>query len=264
MDNKEETKTEAPSKGLKYTPRQYAVCSLFLCVIVVLLLGALLSNAIGDVGSHIGIAAGGITGVVLYLLQERSLHLKEQLRSFDVTVPMMILLLNWTGCTLASSVYGMIAADLSSVTPHESHMSLVMRVIGSGIVAPIGEELMFRLCGMGLMKKCYGRAFTILFPTVVFSLMHAFYGIQGLVEVFVGTIFFAVCYYFTENILYTIIAHMLHNFLCIPKAISDLSYTNNGYGILRPVPFAVYLILFAAGMVWLFTAFRKRYISSAK
>ncbi|MBR4224503.1 MAG: hypothetical protein IKR73_06805 [Oscillospiraceae bacterium] len=29
MDNKEETKTEAPSKGLKYTPRQYAVCSLF-------------------------------------------------------------------------------------------------------------------------------------------------------------------------------------------------------------------------------------------
>ncbi|MBR3023529.1 MAG: CPBP family intramembrane metalloprotease [Oscillospiraceae bacterium] len=242
------------------TPEQYAFCSVFITIAVFLFSGIMLNMLIDDkLGSNIALAAGGITGVILYLIPNKTLDLKRQLKTFDITVPVMILILNWTACEIASSVYGMIACRFSSIEPDTNDFSSLIAVIGSVIIAPVSEELMFRLCSMGLIKKFKGKTFTIFFTTLIFSLMHCFYSIQGMINVFAGAIFFAVCYYYTENIFYSIIAHMLHNLLCIPDFWDKLGVFKNGYSILKPLPLVVYILIFAAGMFWLVRVFMKKY-----
>lgn len=242
------------------TPKQYAVCSTILCVIVFLFSGIILYMA--GLDSHVAIFLGGITGLIMYLIKERSLHLKEQIQTFDVTVPIMFFLLNWTGSELASSVFGLIAGSFSSMDPGRDQVydhTMLSVVIGTVIIAPIGEELMFRLCSMGLLKKCSSKMFTIMFPTVIFTLMHAFYSLQGLINVLAGSVFMAICYYYTDNIIYTILVHFLHNLLCVPDFFNSLSTYRSGYSVLRPLPFVIYAVIFAAGMVWFIKVFRKKY-----
>ncbi len=242
------------------TPKQYAVCSTILCVIIFLISGIILYMS--GIGHDAALLLGGITGLIMYLIKERSLHLKEQIQKFDVTVPLIFFLLNWTGSELASSVFGLIAGSFSSMDPGRDQVydhTMLSVVIGTVIIAPIGEELMFRLCSMGLLKKCSSKMFTIMFPTVIFTLMHAFYSIQGLINVFAGAVFIAICYYHTENIIYTILVHILHNLLCVPDFFNSLGTYHSGYSVLRTLPFVVYAVIFAAGMVWFIKAFRKKY-----
>lgn len=81
---------------------------------------------------------------------------------------------------------------------------------------------------------------------------------QGIVSVFSGCIFYAICYWYTENILYTIIPHALHNLLCYPDA-SRLYNEENGYSLLKLPVFIIYALVFAAGMIWLVKVFTKKY-----
>ena len=236
--------------------RQYAVASLF-AGITVLLFGTVICSATG-VDEHLALLLGGIAGLVLYKLKY-PLDFSEQLRSFDMTVPIMMLILNFTACELSASLFGLIASRFMTVTHHAAAVSEItpMAVIGSVIFAPVGEELLFRLCGVGLMKRSFGRLFAVLFPTAVFSVMH-FANPQNLVNVFAGAVVLALCYYYTENIIYTVIVHILHNALCLPDA--SVLYNNvNGFEILT-LPFAaIGTVLFTAGMVWYIMVFRKKY-----
>ncbi len=241
------------------TPKQYAISSLIIVMIVFLLATVMSTMFIEDkYASRIGMLAGGITAVIMYLIPNKTLDLKRKIKTFDVTVPLMILLLNWTSSEIVGSAYGMIASRFSSIKTDTTDFSSMIAVVGAVVIAPVCEELMFRLCGIGLMKKCFGKAFTFLLPTVLFALLH-FYSVQGIIKVFTGAIFYAICYYFTENILYSIMAHMLHNALAIPVFFDNLRDINNGYAIMRPLPLAIYILLFAAGMFWLIRVFMKKY-----
>lgn len=85
--------------------------------------------------------------------------------------------------------------------------------------------------------------------TLIFVVIHL-YNIQGMVNVFTGAIWYALCYYYTENIFYTITAHMLHNLFSMLD-LSSLYKTVNGFSILHmqrlvlaEVIFAVCVVLF--------------------
>ena len=246
------------------TPKQYAICSLFLCLAVVLIVAAIFVVACGDenLAGHLGLLFGGVVGLLLYRLGGNKLCLGAQIRNFHVTVPLVTFVTQWTACELASTLYGLIACRFSSIKPDTNDNSTLLLILGSVIIAPVSEELMFRLCGMGLLKKCSKKWFTILFTTLLFALLHSFYSMQGVVNVFTGTIFMAICYYETENILYTILVHMLHNLSCLPD-LSLIYRLNNGYSLLTAPAAAVSLIVFLAGLYWFVKVFPQKYALTA-
>lgn len=234
------------------TPRQIALGSFLLCF-GVMCIGAIIGEAFG-IDSHIVILFAGIVGVFLYK-REAPLDLAKQIRTYDVKIPLMLTILNFTCCEFFSSLFGFIASNFMEVKPSHTHEITVISVIMSVIVASVSEELIFRLCGVGILKKHYSKTFTILFTTLIFALIHL-YNIQGTIDVFVGTIWFALCYYYTENILYTITAHSLHNLLCVPD-FSALYNTVNGFQILHIQWFILMAIIFAVSVVWFVKTFGK-------
>ena len=82
------------------------------------------------------------------------------------------------------------------------------------ILGPISEELIFRGIGLGILRK-YGQKTAIIFVSIIFGLCHgnimqAFCaGISGIVLSYV---------YFKYGLIYSILLHMLNNFL--PSVIS--------------------------------------------
>lgn len=164
-----ETKEKKPFA----TPKQYALGAVILVTVIFSFLSVMLSSFMEEnLGAHIAILLGGVTGVLFYLWGKKKLDLKRQIKEFSPVVPLMIFLLNWTGCNLGSSIYGMIASRFSSVEPDVWKSLTIPAIIGSVIVAPIGEELMYRLCAVGLMKRTWPKLFTLLFPLAIFSVLH--------------------------------------------------------------------------------------------
>ncbi len=233
---------------------------LFLCIAAFLFLGVIIVIFFddADLAGHLGTMFGELVGLLLYRLGGNKLNLGAQIRSFNVTVPLMTFVTQWAACELAATLYGLIACRFSSIEPDTNGNSALLFAV---IIAPVGEELMFRLCGMGLMKKCYKKWFTILFTTVIFALMHSFYSMQGVVNVFAGTLLMAICYYYTENILYTILVHMLHNLCCLPD-LSLFYRMENGYLLLTAPAAAIYLIVFLAGFCWFVKVLPQKYAAA--
>lgn len=254
MKKNTQKQDNAPQKEFA-TPKQYAICSTIICVMIFIITGVILHSF--GLPKRPAMICAAVAAVILYRAKY-PLDPARLIKGFDVTVPVMTFLLNWTLCELCSSLYGRIASNFSAVEPNHKTELTVPAVLGSVIIAPLCEELIFRQCSMGLLKKCSGRLFTILFPTVAFTLMHIFYNPQGIVSIFAGTLAFAVCYYYTENVLYCIIAHLLHNLLCVPDF--SFSYNNvNGYDILKPHMSVIYLVILAVSLIWLVKVFLKKY-----
>lgn len=192
----------------KKIPKKEAVIFTVSVVVIMLLVGTVLIAVGAEQLSWIGIVVAGIAGVLFFCKETgEKLDLREKIRSFDITVPLMIFLMSWSLCTVASYIYGLIASRFSSVGANENSSDLLSVLV----ISPVFEELMFRQCSQGISKRTGSKWFSLIFPTFAFALCHCFYNMQGMLNVFSGTIALAICFHYTENVLYTIIAHFLHN-----------------------------------------------------
>ena len=109
--------------------------------------------------------------------------------------------------SVLSNIIDLSAANeqVSSLTAGENW---IMRVLTVGIVAPIGEELIFRKLVIDATHK-YSEKFAIFFSGLLFGLFHGNF-VQFFFTFLVGMLF-AYVYTRTGNILYSIALHMTMN-----------------------------------------------------
>lgn len=86
----------------------------------------------------------------------------------------------------------------------------LMDVLFPVLIAPVFEELLFRMGLYSLMRRRFEKKFSILLCTVIFAAIHG-YSIQGFCMCFVGGLLFMLIYVHTGNIGYSIAAHMICN-----------------------------------------------------
>ena len=76
--------------------------------------------------------------------------------------------------------------------------------------------------------------------------MHMHYGMQGILQVFTGGMIYALCYYYTENIFYSILAHAAHNLLASLRITEIRGYYN--YELMQTSSLVTNLVMLAVGL----------------
>lgn len=265
---------EMPTLGKAFTTlKRRAVVYVFACAILILFVNVILELMLGlpsDVSSHLGILAGGLLGWKCYSYENPGWKLSAQRRDFHWIVPLTVLLLEWSLCNLISHLYGTIASVIITLMNGDGGASpdnmpvadTLIMLIGAVVIAPFGEELIFRQCGTGLLKDAGSKWFALLFPTALFSALHMNYGMQGILQVFTGGMIYALCYYYTENIFYSMLAHGAHN-LMVSFRFTQIRGMYK-YDLLQPVSLVTNLVMLAVGLFLLIRFVYPREIKPAR
>ena len=100
-------------------------------------------------------------------------------------------------------------ANMEDILPHIGTLGIVMAIVGVGIAAPFGEEMLFRGFAFNAIKRRFGLVAGILLSALLFTLPHG-YGL-GLVPVFVIGALLAWAYNNSGSLWVTIIMHATNN-----------------------------------------------------
>ena len=246
-------------QSLKSRAILYMVC----CIIVILLLTVLTGGS--TVGGHLGILAGGLLAYKCYKTEETEWHFRSCFHDFDWEAAAGFVLLEWSIGNLAMHLVGTVGAMISQGGGHleGTHPSgTLLELIGTVLIAPFGEELIFRQCGAGLLKKCAGKPMTYLLPAALFAFAHLNFHVQALTQYLAAAMVYTVCYLYTGNVLNGMAVHAVHNLMC------DLMLTEKhgarGYMMLKPISVVTNLVMLAAGTAWFILRFYPRYIKPKK
>lgn len=119
-------------------------------------------------------------------------------------------------------VYVFSMTDEAHVVVKKSWADLmILEVCFPVLVAPVFEELLFRMGLYSLMRQRFGKKFSALICTLVFAAIHG-YSIQGFCACLTGGFLFMFIYVSTGNIWYSIVAHMVCNLdVTILNALED-------------------------------------------
>ena len=281
-DVKESLQTPEPEEGqgpIRKNTRGRGILRILLCTGLLLglmiafgIMGLLLDDALRlnqtdlmiDVFGNVGIGVSAwITCVILRKATGERLRDVIHLKGFCFGLVIALTLASWSIGEVFDHVMGLCLSGFMVITPDETDMTGISSLISAVVCAPIFEELIFRFGFMGFLKKNSGKAFTILFTTLIFSLIHT-YNLQNTGNVFVGTLFAAYVYYRTGNILYTMCEHALHNAICfLPFGEwtllgANVYYEKNGF-ILCGLPwFFINLVIMILSLAWLIKYFTKQ------
>ena len=184
-------------------------------------------------------------------------------RDFNFLLVIMLTLAGWSLGEVCDHVAGSILSNFMTIEPDENYLEGFWGVVSAVICAPIFEELIFRFGFVGLLKKNSGMPFTLIFTTLIFSLVHL-YNIQNTGNVFLGTILAAYVYYRTGNLLYTIFEHALHNAICfIPLGAWNIGgiplyLERNGFVLAGWPWFLINLVVLVISMTWIIWYFKNQ------
>ena len=213
----------------------------------------------GNIG--IGITAFLVCKMVKSETGER-LSQVIKIRRFHFGFLIVLVLTAWSLSEVCDHLMGRMLSQFMSITPDEMDYVGIISIVSAVVCAPILEEIIFRFGFIGLLKKNSSMAFALIFTTLVFAAAHS-YNIQNSVDIFVGTFLTAYVYYKTENLLYTIGEHAIHNALCfLPFGSmsfggSPIYYMENGFIISCTPWFLLNLGILIAGGAWLIWFFIK-------
>jgi membrane protease YdiL (CAAX protease family) len=100
-------------------------------------------------------------------------------------------------------------AEIQRMLPHFGLGGLILAVVGVGIAAPLGEEMVFRGWAFNIFKRRLGLAPGIFLSALLFTLPHG-YGL-GLLPVFLLGMLLAWVYHNTGSLWVTVIMHATNN-----------------------------------------------------
>ncbi len=118
--------------------------------------------------------------------------------------------------------------------------TILIEIITTCLFAPIFEEIIFRF-GLYeyLNKKLELTIIGMLLTSIIYSLLH-FYGIDGFVILLVISLIWNYSYFKTNNLIYPIILHFIHNIYAI---IGYIDLNNIIYIVFGVICFVIYILL---------------------
>ena len=118
--------------------------------------------------------------------------------------------------------------------------TIVLEIITTCLFAPIFEEIIFRF-GLYeyLNKKIKSKVIVMLLTSIIFSAIH-FYGIDGFVILLVISLIWNYSYFKTDNLIYPIILHFIHN---IYVMIGYIELNNIIYIVFGVICLIIYMLL---------------------
>lgn len=134
---------------------------------------------------------------------------------------------------------------------------LIMDILFPVLIAPVFEELLFRVGLYSLLRRRFQEKSSILLCTVIFAAMHG-YSLQGFCMCLTGGLVFLLIYIHTGNIWYSIAAHMICNLDAnIMNALEDrgvtflgipVQYEVNGFNMVHPL-FIIIAVIFCGACI---------------
>ena len=118
--------------------------------------------------------------------------------------------------------------------------NIVLEIITTCLFAPIFEEIIFRF-GLYeyLNKKIKSNVIVMLLTSIIFSAIH-FYGIDGFVILLVISLIWNYSYFKTDNLIYPITLHFIHN---IYAMIGYIELNNIVYIVFGVICLIIYILL---------------------
>ena len=118
--------------------------------------------------------------------------------------------------------------------------TIVLEIITTCLFAPIFEEIIFRF-GLYeyLNEKIKSKVIVMLLTSIIFSAIH-FYGIDGFVILLVISLIWNYSYFKTDNLIYPIILHFIHN---IYAMIGYIELNNIIYIVFGVICLIIYMLL---------------------
>lgn len=119
-------------------------------------------------------------------------------------------------------------------------IQLIVQFIATCIFAPICEEIIFRF-GIYeyINKKVISSIFSIIITSITFAIIH-FYGINATIILVIISYIWNYTYYKTNNLLYSILLHFIHNLYAI---MSNFITSNNFYINFSVLSIVIFIIL---------------------
>ena len=119
-------------------------------------------------------------------------------------------------------------------------IQLIVQFIATCIFAPICEEIIFRF-GIYeyLNKNGISSIFSIIITSITFAIIH-FYGINATIILVIISYIWNYTYYKTNNLLYPILLHFIHNLYAI---MSNFITSNNFYINFSVLSIVIFIIL---------------------
>ena len=111
---------------------------------------------------------------------------------------------------LGMSFIGTLLPKFIPIPPVTQDFNFIIQILGTAIISPILEELLFRKILIDRTIQ-YGESVAVFSSALLFALFHANFN-QFFYALFLGIVF-GLCYTRTRNIKYTIITHLLINFM---------------------------------------------------
>lgn len=211
----------------------------------------------------------GLTALFCYFLVKHykkiSIKNSVNLTNFNVWIVIIFVFFTWGLGVVVDNFCGFMLADFITVSPNRSVSVSVFNVIRAVILLPIFEEFIFRYAGTEFLRDVYKMPVLCIINALLFAVLH-FYNIQGFFNVFVGGLFATYVYYKTENILYTIVQHAVHNALClIPFSKlslfgSSVYYEKNGFVLNSAWWIIMNLAFVIFSVICYYKVYRKKYV----
>ncbi len=152
-------------------------------------------------------------------------------------------------CVCQILVYAVTTFAFSQIMPIVESSSIsventYVRTIFAIFIAPIFEELLFRMGVLTLLNRKFSKVSSVILCAVIFAVIHG-YSIQGFLACLVAGLVFTLIYVRTGNIWYSIFVHMICNlettivnWLEAKNVVwmgMPVQYEINGYNTLHPV-----------------------------
>ena len=119
-------------------------------------------------------------------------------------------------------------------------IQLIVQFIATCIFAPICEEIIFRFdIYEYLNKKGISSIFSIIITSITFAIIH-FYGINATIILVIISYIWNYTYYKTNNLLYPILLHFIHN---LHEIMSNFITNNNFYINFSVLSIVIFIIL---------------------
>lgn len=119
-------------------------------------------------------------------------------------------------------------------------LEIIVEFISTCVFASVFEEIIIRFGLYEKLSKKLNFGIAIIISSIIFAILHL-YNFYGFIILFVISIVWNYSYYKTNNLIYPIILHFVHNIYAL---LSNYILNNNFYIMLGIISFILYIILF--------------------